>query len=46
MNDYLQQQIDEINTRIKEIKPLLEDPEMAQLAAEEIAELEKQKQEL
>ncbi|MBI2599730.1 PCRF domain-containing protein [Candidatus Daviesbacteria bacterium] len=46
MNDYLQQQIDDINIRIEEIKPLTDDPEMAQLATEEIAELERQKQEL
>lgn len=44
--DYLKQQIDQINKRIEEIKPLLEDPEMTGLASEEIAELKKQKQEL
>ncbi len=44
--DYLKQQIDQINKRIEEIKPLLEDPEMAELAKEEIIELEKQKVEL
>ncbi len=42
-NDYLKEQVDQINKRIEEIKPLLEDPEMAQLAREEIADLEKQK---
>lgn len=46
MSDYLKQQIDQINQRIEEIKPLLPDPEMAQLAVEEIAELERQKEEL
>lgn len=46
MSDYLKQQIDQINQRIEEIKPLLSDPEMAQLAVEEIAELERQKEEL
>lgn len=46
MNDYLQQQIDQINKRIEEVKPLLDDPEMAELAAEEIRELEQQKEEL
>ncbi|MBI3109858.1 PCRF domain-containing protein [Candidatus Daviesbacteria bacterium] len=44
--DYLKQQIDQINKRIADIKPLLEDPEMAQLASEEIAQLERQKEEL
>ncbi len=44
--DYLEQQIKEIDQRIEEIKPLLEDPDMAQLAQDEIAELEKQKQDL
>ncbi|MCL5784579.1 MAG: peptide chain release factor 1 [Patescibacteria group bacterium] len=43
-NDYLKQQIDELSQRIKDIRPLLEDPEMAELAAEEIKELESQKQ--
>ncbi len=44
--DYLQQQINQINQRIEEIKPFLEDLEMKQLAEEEIAELEKQKSQL
>lgn len=44
--DYLKQQLEEIDNRIEEIKPLLDDPEMAPLAKEEIAELEKQKEEL
>ena len=44
--DYIQQQIDQINKRIEEVKPLLTDPEMAGLAAEEIKELEGQKEAL
>lgn len=46
MEDYLQQQIDDIDNRIKELQDLLHDPEMAELASAEIADLEKQKQEL
>lgn len=41
--DYLKEQINQINKRIEEIKTLLSDPEMAELAKEEISELEKQK---
>ncbi|MBI2019069.1 PCRF domain-containing protein [Candidatus Daviesbacteria bacterium] len=44
--NYLKEQIDQINKRIEEVKVLLSDPEMAQLAAEEIKELEQQKKEL
>ncbi|MDD5147708.1 MAG: PCRF domain-containing protein [Candidatus Daviesbacteria bacterium] len=44
--DYLKQQIDQINKRIADINPLLSDPEMAELAREEIEELERQKAEL
>ncbi|MBI2086081.1 peptide chain release factor 1 [Candidatus Daviesbacteria bacterium] len=44
--DYLKEQIDQISKRIEEVKLLLADPEMSELAAEEIAELEKQKKEL
>ena len=44
--DYLQQQIDQINQKIEDIKPLLNDPEMAELAEAEIAGLENQKKEL
>lgn len=44
--DYIQQQIDQINKRIADLKPLLEDPEMAELAAEEIKELKNQRQAL
>lgn len=46
MNNYLKEQIDQINRRIEEIRALLNDPEMAQLAAEEIKDLEEQKQAL
>lgn len=46
MEDYLQQQILDIDRRIQELKELLQDPEMAELASSEIADLEKQKQEL
>lgn len=46
MDDYLKQQISDIDNRIEEIKPLLDDPEMKGLAKAEIAELEKSKQEL
>lgn len=46
MNDYIKQQIEEITKRIEEVKPLLEDLEMADLAKAEITELEKQKLEL
>lgn len=46
MNNYLKEQINQIERRIQDIKPLLQDPDMAELAVEEIAELEKQKQEL
>ncbi|MBI2338552.1 PCRF domain-containing protein [Candidatus Daviesbacteria bacterium] len=42
-NDYLKQQIDELSRQIEDIKPLLEDPEMAQLAKDEIKDLEEQK---
>lgn len=44
--DYLKEQIDQINKRIEEVKLLLQDPEMVELATEEITELEKQKKEL
>ncbi len=46
MNDYLTEQINQIDKRIEEIKPLLNDPEMGELAATEITELEKQKEAL
>lgn len=44
--DYLKEQIDQIGKRIEEVKLLLADPEMAELAKEEIAELEQQKKAL
>ena len=44
MNDYLQKQIDELNTKIEEAKNLAaSDPSVADLAAEEIKQLEEQK---
>ena len=46
MNNYIKIQLDQIDQRIADIKPLLEDPEMADLANEEIKELEAQKVEL
>lgn len=46
MEDYLQQQITELDQRIAELKEMLQDPEMAELVSAEIADLEKQKQEL
>ena len=46
MEDYLQQQITEIDQRIQELKEMLEDPEMAELVQSEITDLEKQKEEL
>lgn len=44
--DYLKDQISQIDKRIEEVKSLLSDPEMAELAKEEIAELERQKEAL
>ncbi|MBI4035940.1 PCRF domain-containing protein [Candidatus Daviesbacteria bacterium] len=44
--NYLKEQIDQISKRIEEVKPLLQDPEMAELAAAEIKELEQQKRAL
>lgn len=46
MNDYLNQQITEIENRIAQAQKLLEDPDMANLAQEEIRKLEEQKGEL
>ena len=43
MNDYRYVQLEEIEKKIEETKPLLEDPSLAELAALEIAELEEQK---
>ncbi len=44
--NYIQTQIDEIDTRIEECKLLLEDSELGPLAQAEIDDMEKQKQEL
>ena len=46
MNDYLKQQLTEIDKRIEEVKQLTQDPQMAELAKAEIADLEAQKAEL
>lgn len=46
MNDYLAQQIKEIDQKIDEAKMLLEDPQLSSLAKIEIEELMQQKQEL
>ncbi len=46
MEDYLQQQLNEIESRIEEVKLLLQDPELAELAGDEIKELEQQKADL
>jgi peptide chain release factor 1 len=45
-NDYLQQELSRIDDEIEANKKLINDPEMAELAREEIAELERQKHEL
>lgn len=46
MNDYIKQQLAEIDKRIEEVRQLLENPEMAELAKAEITQLEAQKNEL
>jgi peptide chain release factor 1 len=46
MDNYLEQQLAEINKKIEDNKSLLTDPELAELAESEIEELEKQKLEL
>ncbi len=46
MDDYLQNQLDEIDKRIGENRVLLADPELAELAAMELKDLEQQKEEL
>jgi len=46
MNDYRYTQLEELEKKLQETRPLLEDPTMAELAKEEIAELEKQKKEI
>ena len=44
--DYIQSQVNEIDKKIEDLKALLEDPQLKDLASMEIAELENQKQEL
>ena len=44
--DYIKIQIEQLNQRIKETEVLLDDPEMGALAAEEIADLKRQKEQL
>ncbi len=44
--NYLDEQIKALDSRIEEVKLLLQDPEMTTLAAEEISDLERQKAEL
>ena len=46
MNDYIKQQLEDLDKKIEQNRQFLEDPEMGQLAKEEIANLEKQKKEL
>jgi peptide chain release factor 1 len=46
MNDYRYTQIQELEQKIEQTKQLLEDPSLRDLAEEEIAELEKQKEEI
>lgn len=46
MDDYIKQQLQDIDERIADVTPLLEDPELSQLAQTEIEELEKQKEDL
>jgi len=44
--EYLKNQIEEINKKIEEARKLLSDPNMAQLAGEELQRLQQQKEEL
>lgn len=46
MEDYLTQQITDLDQRIEELKELAKDPEMGELAKAEIEDLEKQKKDL
>jgi|SRR5579885_472858 len=46
MNDYRYTQLQELEKKIEETRPLLDDPALADLARQEVTELEKQKQEL
>lgn len=43
MDNYIEEQIEQINQKIKTAKKLLSDPELSNLAKEEIIDLEKQK---
>lgn len=43
MNDYIDEQVKEIEDRIKECEGILEDPDLAEMARQEIAELNEQK---
>lgn len=45
-DNYLEQQINELDQKLEEAKKLLSDPDLALLAAEEIKDLEAQKEEL
>lgn len=44
--DYIQQQLENLDKKIAELKLLLSDPELSELAEQEIAQLQKQKQQL
>ena len=46
MEDYRQVQLSELEQKIEETKALLNDPEVAEMAKEEILNLEKQKQDI
>ena len=46
MNDYLKQQIDELNKKIEETEKLFEDPDLADMAKTEIENLKAQKNQL
>ncbi|MDO8638979.1 MAG: PCRF domain-containing protein, partial [Candidatus Daviesbacteria bacterium] len=46
MDNYLKQQVEDIDQKIVEARKLLDDPELGNLAQMEIEELEKQKEEL
>ncbi len=46
MNDYIEQQLTDIDKKIEDLKLLLEDPQLTDLAKLEIEDLEKQKEQL
>ncbi len=46
MNDYLQDQLKQIQERIEECKLLLKDPDLAELASQEISKLQEEKNQL